>query len=545
MYQKTILMLIDSPFQSKVWRAALTSQNISVIGGTSDARVPKILEEFKTAPIPLPDLLLIDFDIDNPYDICRWCRLYYPHLKIVLVSNNQKTISSTERSWAIHQGADDLLLGFRKQNLLSSVIGHVTRILEILDCLPLQETALIPALLDFCKEVVTKSQEAKILTQSEPEQDRLSGQIVVTKNKPSATSKEQNLQSNLAKLNFLIPSSINFLLIILLVLFLLIFGRTRFGIESESNQPIAPATESERVTKPPTTFQDVTGVPVGIFNYDGSTTWAPILKLVNPAIERVYPELLLRYSHPLGDKPGSGTGIERLLEGQIDFAISSRPLKPEEYAQAKQQGFSLSQHEVGIDGIAVVVNNSLPVDGISIESLKQIYLGKITNWSQLGGPDLEIVAFSRRSEVSGTVDFFQNTVLDQENFDSRVNYVYSTTEALRKINSIPNGIYYASASEVIPQCTVKALSIGLTEDNLVSPYKGEIVPPARCPKQRNQINQSAFVTGNYPITRNLFVIVKRNGERQEVIGDAYVKLLLSREGQELVKEAGFVPIENW
>ena len=211
--------------------------------------------------------------------------------------------------------------------------------------------------------------------------------------------------------------------------------------------------------------------------------------------------------------------------------------------QAKQQGFSLSQHEVGIDGIAVAVNHSLPVEGISLESLKQIYLGKLTNWNQLGGPDLEIVPFSRRPKASGTVGFFQETVLNEENFGSRVKYLDSTTQALRQIDSISNGIYYASASEIVGQCTVKSLAIGATQDSLVAPYKGKMISPTQCPQQRNQINQPAFAEGNYPITRNLFVIVKRNGARQETIGEAFINFLLSEQGQRLVEEAGFVPIK--
>ena len=201
------------------------------------------------------------------------------------------------------------------------------------------------------------------------------------------------------------------------------------------------------------------------------------------------------------------------------------------------------QHQVAIDGIAVAVNHSLPIDGITIESLRQIYLGQLTNWSQLGGPNLEIVPISRRSEVSGTVEFFQDAVLKEQNFDSKVNYQYSTTEAIRQVNSIPGAIYYGTASEIIPQCTVKPLSVGLTEDNLVAPYEDKLIPPSQCPQKRNRVNQQAFIDGDYPITRNLFVIVERNGERQERIGEAYVKLLLSSEGQSLVEKAGFVPVE--
>ena len=542
MIPKMVLMLLASKFQFKVWQAALTSQDISVIGGASNVQVSRILEELKVAQIGLPDLLLIDFDIDNPYNICRWCRLHYPSLKIILISTNQKVISSTERRWAIYQGADDLMVGFKQQNLLSDVIAQVTRVLNILDCPPLQEIALVPALLDFCKDadVTSSNSEAEaFLALNQEEDDSSSRQIILQEESSISTDKNRKPQSYLVKKDNRIPLSIKLLFtLVLLALSLLFVARTKF--DTRSNQ--ISSTKSNQI-KSTSTFKEVTGVPNGIFSYDGSTTWAPILRLVNLQIHQAYPQLKLRYSFPLGDKPGSSTGIRRLLEGQVDFAISSRPLKPEEYTQAEQQGFRLSQHQIGIDGVVIATNYSLPIDGISIKSLKQIYLGKLTNWNQLGGSNLKIVPVSRRPEASGTVDFFQSTVLNQQNFSSKVNYVNSTTEALHKINSIPNGIYYGSASEIVSQCTVKSLSVGLTEDNLVAPYQGKMIVPTECPQQRNKINQQAFANGSYPITRNLFVIVKDNGERQEKIGNAFVKLLLSKEGQKIVEEAGFVPVE--
>ena len=543
MAEKTVLILTASRFQFQVWQSALISQKIAVIGGASNARVPKILEELEIARIPLPDLLLIDFDLDNPYDICRWCRSYHPDLKIVLISSNRKTISSTERRWAIRQGANDFLVAFQPQNLLSSVREQVSRVLKILDCPPVDEISLVPALLDFCKDPIAPSRETQVRLQ----QDHFtysSGRIIAARKDDLLDTNQNDGESDLARTNFNFPSLMSFLLAVILFisLFTLIIGRIQFSANNPQQKTPSTAQLSQK-TKSATTFQQVKGVPTGIFNYGGSTTWVPILNLVNPQIHQAYPQLKLRYSHPLGKNPGSSTGIERLLEGQIDFAVSSRPLKPQEYTRAKQQGFNLSQHQVAIDGIAVAVNHSLPIDGISIESLKQIYLGQVTNWSQLGGPNLEIVPISRRPEVSGTVEFFQDAVLEGKNFDSKVNYQYSTTEAIRQVNSIPGAIYYGTASEIIPQCTVKPLSVGLTEDNLVAPYEDKLIPPSQCPQKRNRVNQQAFIDGDYPITRNLFVIVERNGERQERIGEAYVKLLLSSEGQSLVEKAGFVPVE--
>ena len=105
----------------------------------------------------------------------------------------------------------------------------------------------------------------------------------------------------------------------------------------------------------------------------------------------------------------------------------------------------------------------------------------------------------------------------------------------------PGGIYYASAPEVVSQCTIKTLPLGRKSNELVPPYKELLVSLSQCPVQRNQLNFTAFQSGQYPITRRLFVIVKDNG-RDRQAGEAYANLLLSTQGQELITKAGFVSI---
>ncbi len=279
------------------------------------------------------------------------------------------------------------------------------------------------------------------------------------------------------------------------------------------------------------TFQDVAGVPSGLLNYGGSTTWAPIRKKVNPQLQSVYPRLQLRYVDPVSGPPSSGAGIRLLLDGQLDFAQSSRPLKDAEYAIAKKRGFTVKQYSVGIDGIAVAVNPTLHVRHLTIEQLQQIYLGKVTNWKQIGGPDLPITPFSRRPQSSGTVEFLQESVLQKKPFAASVKFVYTVTDRLRQLSRTPGGIYYASTSSVIPQCRVKVLPLIGQANQFVPPYREPLVPPQKCPQQRNQVNITAFRSGSYPLTRKLFVIVKQDQGKAQQMGEAYVKLLLTNQGQ--------------
>ena len=286
---------------------------------------------------------------------------------------------------------------------------------------------------------------------------------------------------------------------------------------------------------------NVSSIPTGTFNYGGSTTWATIRKDVDPVLENICPQFILRYIQPVAGKPGSGTGIQMLLDNQLSFSQSSRSVKPEENATAQQKGFSLKEIPVAIDGIAIAVNPTLNIPGLTIAQLKAIYLGKITNWQEVGGPNLPITPYSRTKEAGGTVDFFVENVLEKASFGTNVSYVDTTTEALRKVASIKSGIYYASAPEVVPQCLIKSLPLG-RNDQFVPPYQEPRVPASECPGKRNQLNAQALRTGSYPITRNLFVIVKQNGQADQQAGEAYANWLLTQESQELIEKAGFVSI---
>jgi phosphate transport system substrate-binding protein len=288
---------------------------------------------------------------------------------------------------------------------------------------------------------------------------------------------------------------------------------------------------------------NVPNLPEGTFNYGGSTTWAPIRKDVDSVLESQCPRFVLRYTQPPSGKAGSGTGLRMLIDNQLAFSQSSRSVKAEENAEAKQKGFNLKEIPVAIDGIAIAVNHDLNIPGLTVAQLKDIYTGKITNWQQVGGPNLPIKVYSRSKEAGGTVEFFLENVLNKENFGANVSYVGTTTEAVRQVAANPGGVYYASAPEIVPQCIIKSLPLGRTSSQLVPPYQEPFVPPSQCPNKRNQLNSQAFRSGDYAITRNLFVIIKQNGQTDQQAGVAYANWLLTPQSQELIEKAGFVRIK--
>lgn len=306
--------------------------------------------------------------------------------------------------------------------------------------------------------------------------------------------------------------------------------------DDRSPAPVAPPTSAVD------SFAKVSPVPAGLFNYGGSTTWAPIRRDVDPAIQIVWTNFRLRYTDPTTGAPGSGSGIRMLLDNQLAFAQSSRSIEDKEYQQAQQRGFSLKEIPVAIDGIAIAVNPNLNPPGLTLEQIQGIYTGKLTNWNQVGGPNQPIVPYSRRLSDGGTVEFFHKNVLDGADFAPNVVYISTTTEALRQVATNLGGLYYASAPEVVGQCTVKSLPIGRKASEFVPPYQEPAIPLSQCRAQRNQLNASAFQSGQYPITRRLFVVVKQNGQTDQQAGEAYANLLLTDQGQELIAKAGFVRI---
>lgn len=285
---------------------------------------------------------------------------------------------------------------------------------------------------------------------------------------------------------------------------------------------------------------DRSDVPRGIFKYGGSTTFAPIRgeKFIE-AINKAHPQFKLHYTEPEDEKPGSGTGIKMLLEGQLDFSQSSRPVKPEEFKRAEEEGFKLREIPVAIDAIAFYVNPkliNLGVKYITLEQAQKIFIGEIQNWQDLRGPNIRIVPFSRNLQAGGTVDFFYEKVLEKESFGQNVQEIQDTTEGIRRVATTLGGIGYATASEVINQETIHPLSLAqYTDSSPVSPCETDTC---------KSVNQKAFKDYSYPLTRRLFVVIKKDGKLDEKAGIAYKNLLLTNEGQKLIKNAGFVPIRK-
>ena len=148
--------------------------------------------------------------------------------------------------------------------------------------------------------------------------------------------------------------------------------------------------------------------------------------------------------------------------------------------------------------------------------------------------DVDIKPFSRDPNDGGTPDFFQEKILQEESFgDSVEPYIRDTTTSIRQVVTTPGGIGYATASEVCDQNMIKTLSLAKDGSQIyVSPCEA------------SKVNLEDFANNAYPLARRLFVVIKEDGNRDQQAGVAYANMLLSDEGQQLVKESGLVPLIN-
>jgi serine/threonine protein kinase len=289
-------------------------------------------------------------------------------------------------------------------------------------------------------------------------------------------------------------------------------------------------------------------VPDGKFSYSGSTTWQPFRPDVEKSIQYTCPKFQLNFMPRPGIGPGSGYGIQLLLKGQADFAISSRNITDDEYEKAKIQGDTLHQIPVAIDGTAVAVNHSLPISGLTKKQLRDILTGKITNLNQLGIPeDLKLTVYAGKNASS--FELLKQNILDGQPLRQDIQDISNApgiTDGIQKLINDKNrgGIFISSAAHIVTQCQVKALSIGNNYNDLISPYQQLFIPPQKCTfTNKNKPNLAAFSSGKYPLTNRLFVIYKDNDPRSKQAGEAYANLLLTFPRQELIEKAGFVRIK--
>jgi len=256
----------------------------------------------------------------------------------------------------------------------------------------------------------------------------------------------------------------------------------------------------------------------------GSNTVTPLSSVWAEEFMKAHPEVSIAVSGP-----GSGVGIAALINGTTDICQASRKIKQSEIDQAEANGIEPYEIQVATDALSVVVHPSNPVSELTIVQLSAIYTGEITNWNEVGGNDVEIVAIARDTN-SGTHVFFKEHVVQMQGLpteDKSLEYggdvlmLPSTEEGVSQVASNPNAIFYPGLGYVTEE--VKPLAIKQTADST------GVLPSVQ-----------TALDGTYPVARPLLFYT--NGEPTGVIKD-FINYCLSSEGQEKVVEVGYVPLE--
>lgn len=234
---------------------------------------------------------------------------------------------------------------------------------------------------------------------------------------------------------------------------------------------------------------------------DGSTSMEKVIGILGESFQN---DTGIAFTY---NPTGSGSGIKAVSEGRCDIGLSSRKLKDEEKASG------LTETVIAYDGIAIIVNPDNPIKNLSLTDIVGIYTGKITNWSQVGGKDEEIVVIGREAG-SGTRDGFETITKTKDACKYRQELT-STGDVITTVAQNPNAIGYASAASI--KDSVKALTV----DGVA-------------------VNEENIKNGSYTVQRP-FVLVTKKARALSEAAKKFFDYATSQASNALISKAGVVP----
>ncbi len=240
----------------------------------------------------------------------------------------------------------------------------------------------------------------------------------------------------------------------------------------------------------------------------GSTTVLPVTQSAAEVYMDQNPEINITVRGG-----GSGNGIAAVVDGAVDIGQASRFIRDEEVKNAVDNGIYPVPHRIAMDGIAVVLHPSNPIEDLSLEEIKAIFTGEATCWSEFGGPEQDITIISRDSS-SGTYGVFSSIALDGERLSPRALLQASNGAVAGTVAETKGGIGYVGLGYLSDELKpIKVNGVDATEANVVN--------------------------GSFPIARGLYLFTDGwpKGQTAE-----FINFILSSEGQRIVGETGYVPI---
>ena len=236
----------------------------------------------------------------------------------------------------------------------------------------------------------------------------------------------------------------------------------------------------------------------------GSTSMKNVIAALTEGFAEVEPGITVSY-----DPTGSGAGITGPTDKTLDIGLSSRALKDDEKADVEGT-------TIALDGIAIIVNNASKVEDLTVDQLKQMFTGEITNWSEVGGDDGEIVLIGREAG-SGTRDGFES-IVDVKDSCKYAQELTATGAVISAVEANPLAIGYASLSAVGD--TVKMGTVGGVE-----------------------CSEETVKDGSYEVQRP-FVFVTNKSVALSEQAQAFFDFATSADAADLIRTAGAVPVNE-
>ena len=236
----------------------------------------------------------------------------------------------------------------------------------------------------------------------------------------------------------------------------------------------------------------------------GSTSMKNVIAALTEGFAEVEPGVTVSY-----DPTGSGAGITGATDKTLDIGLSSRALKDDEKAD-------VDGTTIALDGIAIIVNNASKVEDLTVDQLKQMFTGEITNWSEVGGDDGEIVLIGREAG-SGTRDGFES-IVEVKDSCKYAQELTATGAVISAVEANPLAIGYASLSAVGD--TVKMVTVGGVE-----------------------CSEETVKDGSYEVQRP-FVFVTNKSVALSEQAQAFFDFATSADAADLIRTAGAVPVNE-
>jgi len=312
-----------------------------------------------------------------------------------------------------------------------------------------------------------------------------------------------------------VKSRSNLWILISLVIIILFTGSTILSGCKEETTP-GEETVEEEVAEEESEVKQFEGQELLI---SGSTTLLPFAEPAAAAFMDIYGGSITIAGG------GSGTGISECINEINDIGNASRQVKDEEMEEAQSIGIEMVEVLVAYDGISIILSGNIEgVEELSIRQLSDIFRGIITNWSEVGGPDAEIILASRDSS-SGTYEYFLEAVIQMDTSEEENEFAV-TSLALQSNADIVNTV--TTTDNAIGYIGLGYLQEALDKGASVITVEGI------------EASIETVKDGTYPISRGLYNYY-RKGDLSEM-GMAYLDFVQSDEGQEIALDVGFVPI---